>query len=96
MLFSEAVTLGLTGVLGSAGARAAFYHLQLTESADAEKVHDGLVGFFGAGAQALEASILRELYSRIGSPFDSDVSMTFSGFVTEAKRMHSKRSSGPT
>ena len=89
-LFSEAVTVGLADVLGSAGARAAFFHLRLTQPSDAEEVHEGLVSFFGAGTQALEASILRELYARVGSSFDPEESMTFMAFVTRARKMHSK------
>lgn len=94
MLFDQAVTVGLTGVLGSSGARAAFFHLGLTGSADANRVHDGLVEFFGTGAQSLEASILEELYARVGASFDSGVSMTFAGFVAEARRVHAKRKGG--
>lgn len=94
MVFSEAVTVGLTSVLGPSGARAAFYHLGLAVSADARKVHEGLAKFFGAGTQALEASILRELYSRLGMNFEPEESMTFTSFVAEARRIHSRRTGG--
>ena len=94
MLFNQAVTMGLTDVLGATGARAAFFHLGLSDSSDAKKVHEGLVHFFGSGTQALEASILRELYSRLGSRFDPGVSMTFSGFVNEARKLHSRATGG--
>ncbi len=94
-VFSEAVTVGLADVLGSAGARAAFFHLRLTQPLDAEEVHEGLARFFGAGTQALEASILRQLYARVGSSFDPQESMTFMGFVARAREMHSKLGGEP-
>lgn len=90
-MFNQAVTVGITEVLGSAGANATFYHLGLEQSADPRRVHERLVGFFGAGTQALEASILRVLFARIGSQFDPGESMTFVGFVADARRLYGRR-----
>jgi hypothetical protein len=77
----ESVLLGLSDVLGSAGARAAFYHLKLPESATAAEVHTGLVRIFGMGTQSLESSILSILYAKVGMQFDPEESMTFADYV---------------
>ena len=90
LVFHEAVTEGLTEVLGSSGARATFFHLRLNVSADANGVHEGLLRMFGDGARCLESSILRNLYARIGSTFSSEESKTFAGHVSAAKRLHAR------
>ena len=90
LLLHEAVVSGLTEVLGAAGARAAFFHLKLTEFATAAEVHRRLVGIFGMGTQSLESSILRNLFSRMGSSFEPEESMTFPDYVGVAKRIHAR------
>ena len=95
LVLHEAVSTGLTEVLGPSGARAAFFHIGLTQATDAQKVHEGLVGMFGTGTQSLESSILRELFAKVGSTFDPGESMTFTRFVADARRIHSKLKRGP-
>jgi hypothetical protein len=90
-LLHESVTVGLTEVLGSAGARAAMFHLALEQSADAAEVHRGLAGLFGAGAESLESSVLRVLFSRVGSEFSPDGDASFVSRVSEAEDAYSKR-----
>ncbi|MDE1854241.1 MAG: hypothetical protein KGI38_10930 [Thaumarchaeota archaeon] len=89
-LLNNALTTALTEVLGAAGARATFFHLGLTESAGAGKIHDGLVRIFGRGTQSLEASILRELYTRLGTTFEPEESATFATYVNQAQKFHNK------
>lgn len=90
LIFHEAVVSGLTGILGEAGARAAFFHLKFTEAATANEVHRGLVRIFGRGTQSLEFSVLGDLYARVGSAFEPEESLTFSEFVEEAKKRYSR------
>lgn len=92
LLFHEAVVSGVTEVLGSAGARAAFFHLKLIESADADEVHNGLSRIFGMGTQVLESSILKVLYVRVGSAFAPEESLTFSEYVAVAQKLYSNAS----
>lgn len=89
-----AITRGLSEVLGDAGAKATSFHLGLTPTSTAAAVHDGLVKIFGSGTQALELSILRELYSAVGSKFEPEESKTFVGYVTEAKRVRPRKKEG--
>lgn len=83
----DAVSKGLTEVLGEAGAKATSFHLGLKPSSSAASVHEGLVRLFGTGAQALELSILRVLYSDLGSAFKPEESKTFIGYVSDAKKI---------
>jgi hypothetical protein len=94
LVLHEAVASGLTEVLGSSGARAAFFHLKLTQAADAGKIHEGLVKIFGAGVKPLEFTILGDLFARIGSRFDPHESKTFVKFVAEAKSLYGKLNGG--
>ena len=89
-ILREAITTGLVEVLGSAGAKAAFYYLDLSNTEDARQVHAGLVEVFGSGARALEVSVLRELYSRLGARFEPEGGRTFADYVLYAKRLHGR------
>jgi hypothetical protein len=86
-ILRESVVVALSDVLGSAGARAALYYVDLSDIADVKKIHRGLVDVFGAGAAALEAAILRELFSRLGYRFDPEESQTFADYINDAKKM---------
>jgi hypothetical protein len=90
----EAVTVGLVEVLGSAGARAAMFYIDLADPANVKKIHSGLVRVFGAGTASLESSILRELFSRIGRRFEPEGGRTFADYVLEAKRLFSREPGG--
>ncbi len=90
MMLSDSVTVAMTDVLGSAGARAAFFHLGFNGSADAKHIHEGLVRVFGAGTQALESTILRELFARVGSRFEPEESKTFASYVGDAKKAYQR------
>ena len=87
----SAIAKGLADVLGDAGARATSFHIGLKPTSSAAAVHEGLVRMFGTGAQALELSILRVLYSDLGSAFEPDESKTFIGYVSEAKKIRPGR-----
>jgi hypothetical protein len=86
-IFREAVLVALVDVLGTAGAKATTYYVDLSGAADVKKVHSGLVEVFGSGAAALESAILRELYSRIGRKFEPEESATFADYVGVAKKL---------
>ena len=91
MRLYRAITGGLSDVLGAAGAQATSFHLGLKPTTGAAAFHDGLVRMFGTGAQALELSILRELYSGLGSAFDPEESKTFVDYVSDAKKMRAEK-----
>jgi hypothetical protein len=90
----EAVTVGLVEVLGSAGARATMFYVDLADPTNVKKIHAGLVKVFGAGTASLETSILRELFSRIGRRYDPEGGRTFADYVLEAKSHFSKDQEG--
>jgi hypothetical protein len=94
LILHESVTVGLTEVLGSPGARAALFHLALERTADGAEVHEGLVGLFGAGAESLESSVLRVLFTRVGSESTPDGTASFVSSVSEAEEVYSKRRLG--
>jgi hypothetical protein len=85
-LFNDAVLVGLTEVLGSAGARAALFHLRLSSGFGAAEVHKKLVDIFGMGTPCLESSILRTLYAKAGLAFDPGESKTFADYVARARK----------
>ena len=89
--FYDAITKGLSEVLGEPGARATYFHLGLKPTSSAAAVHDGLVRIFGTGAQSLELSILRELYTALGSAFRPEESKTFVGYVSDAKKLRPEK-----
>ena len=85
--FHRAVNRGMAEVLGAAGTQATSFHMGLRPTSGAAAVHDGLVRVFGAGAQALELSILHVLYSDLGSAFEPVESRTFLEYVSDAKKL---------
>ena len=89
--FHDAIRVGLSEVLGEPGAHATSFHLALKPSSGPAAVHNGLVRVFGSGAQALELSILHELYSALGAVFRPEESKTFVEYVSDAKKLRRER-----
>jgi hypothetical protein len=93
-LFNDAVVVGLAEVLGSAGARAALFHLGLMSGFGAAEVHKKLCDVFGMGTPCLESSILRTLYAKAGLTFDPEESKTFADYVAGARKDYLKKVEG--
>lgn len=93
-LLDDAVVVGLTEVLGSAGARAALFHLGFTNGFGAAVVHKKLGDIFGMGTPCLESSIIRALYAKAGLTFDPEESRTFADCVAGARKAYLKNAEG--
>jgi len=92
----EAVDEGLL-ILGESGRKAIYFHLQNSHSLKREDIPEkleifmnGLRKIFGLGAQAIERSIVRCLYSKLGLEFIERKDYDFLKYLDAAKNMSEK------
>ncbi|MGB9714351.1 MAG: hypothetical protein ACPLZC_05160 [Candidatus Bathyarchaeales archaeon] len=92
----EAVDEGLL-IIGESGRNAIYFHLQNSCSLKREDIPekpevfmDGLKKIFGLGAQAIEMSIVKCLYSKLGLEFRERKDYDFLKYLDDAKNASGK------
>ncbi|MEM3464110.1 MAG: hypothetical protein QXL91_04525 [Candidatus Bathyarchaeia archaeon] len=92
----EAVDEGLL-ILGESGRKAIYFHLQNSFSLKREDIPEkpeafinGLRKIFGLGAQAIERSIIKCLYGKLGLELREEKNYDFSKYLDDAKNASEK------
>jgi hypothetical protein len=92
-ILKEAISKGMTQILGESGARATAFHLEMSDSDydDPAKFHRKLLALFSAGAYALEKIVAEDLYSRLGLTPSPREANDFVTLVLNARRAYKAR-----
>jgi len=82
----------MTNVLGKSGMQAAMYYLQLRQYVkNPEEFHKNLYAIFNEGATVLEKVIIKELFRKLGIPFDENAPFSFEKYIHLALEVLSTR-----
>lgn len=85
-MLHESVYDGLRKVLGQSGVRAILFNIELTcYKDDLKGLHESLYSIFKDGAIPLEIVIAKEVYSRLGLPFDGADDFDFARCINQAR-----------
>lgn len=90
----EAVNQGLKAILGKSGATVVLHHLKSSFSISMEQISEktasfaaGLEDLFGKeGASIIEASIVEELYTKLGLSYQRINGYSFEDYVKQAEK----------
>jgi hypothetical protein len=86
----EAVDTGLQQILGDSGRKATYFHLQRMYSLTREDIPNnpavfasGLEKIFGVGANVIEESIVKNLYSKLGIKYEKKKGARFVDYLQD-------------
>ena len=92
-ILSECFLGGIRKVLGDSPTKAVLFRVQFTQCIDdPEGFHRNLTSIFGEPAAIIEKAMIKELFQRIGLPYEDGPNFEFISYVNLAKTILSTTS----